>query len=94
MRWFKRAQDAALSQVEEMEMMLDILGNRSEYAVSAVRSALYGLEDVNAQIDQTIMEIDDIQNRAAVVKSGLEARKEKNSRIRQNFRSLLCEGEE
>ena len=46
---------------------------------------------VDAEIEQTISEIDEIQTRMTNARAGLEARRDKNQRINQNFKSLLCE---
>lgn len=50
-----------------------------------------GLDAIDAEIEQTISEIGEIQTRMTNARAGLEARRDKNQRIKQNFKSLLCE---
>ena len=50
-----------------------------------------GLDAIDAEIEQTISEIDEIQARMSTARAGLEARRNKNQRIKANFKSLLCE---
>lgn len=50
-----------------------------------------GLDAIDAEIEQTISEIDEIQTHMTNARAGLEARRDKNQRIKQNFKSLLCE---
>lgn len=77
--------------LEQKEAKLSVLTQRSDDAVQLVRSTLNGLDAIDIEIDQTISEIDDIQNRMSNARAGLVARREKNQRIKQNFKSLLCE---
>lgn len=87
MALFKKAQDA----LEQKEAKLAALTQQSDNAVQLVRSTLNGLDAIDTEIDQTISEIDEIQTRMSNARAGLEARREKNQRIKQNFKSLLCE---
>jgi chlorite dismutase len=77
--------------LEQKETKLSILNQQSDDAVQLVRSTLNGLDAIDAEIEQTISEIDAIQARMRNARAGLEARREKNQRIKQNFKSLLCE---
>jgi chlorite dismutase len=77
--------------LEQKETKLSILNQQSDDAVQLVRSTLNGLDAIDAEIEQTISEIDAIQARMCNARAGLEARREKNQRIKQNFKSLLCE---
>lgn len=75
----------------QKEARLASLNMRSDNAVQVVRTAIDGLQAVDAEIDKTISEIEEIQSRASKTKAGLEARRNKNQQIMQNFKSLLCE---
>lgn len=77
--------------LDQKETKLSILNQQSDDAVQLVRSTLNGLDAIDAEIEQTISEIDAIQARMRNTRAGLEARREKNQRIKQNFKSLLCE---
>ena len=74
--------------LEQKEAKLSVLTQRSD---DAVRSTMNGLDAIDAEIEQTISEIDEIQTRMSNARAGLEARRNKNQRIKQNFKSLLCE---
>lgn len=77
--------------LEQKELKLCVLEQQSEDAVQLVRSSMAGLDAIDAEIAQTISEIDEIQARMSSARAGLEARRSKNQRIKQNFKSLLCE---
>lgn len=77
--------------LEQKEAKLHTLTSRSEGAVQLVRSTMDGLDEIDTEIEQTISEIDEIQTRMSNARAGLEARRTKNHRIKQNFKSLLCE---
>lgn len=77
--------------LEQKEAKLASLTQQSDDAVQLVRSTLNGLDAIDADIDQTISEIDEMQARMSTARAGLEARLTKNQRIKQNFKSLLCE---
>lgn len=77
--------------LEQKEAKLSVLTQRSDDAVQLVRSTMNGLDAIDAEIEQTISEIDEIQTRMSNARAGLEARRNKNQRIKQNFKSLLCE---
>lgn len=83
----KKMQDV----LEQKEARLSVLTQRSDDAVQLVRSTMNGLDAIDAEIEQTISEIDEIQTRMSNARAGLEARRNKNQRIKQNFKSLLCE---
>lgn len=83
----KKMQDA----LEQKEAKLSVLTQRSDDAVQLVRSTMNGLDAIDAEIEQTISEIDEIQARMSTARAGLEARRNKNQRIKANFKSLLCE---
>ena len=83
----KKMQDV----LEEKEAKLSVLTERSDDAVQLVRSTMNGLDAIDAEIEQTISEIDEIQARMSTARAGLEARRNKNQRIKANFKSLLCE---
>lgn len=77
--------------LEQKEAKLSVLTQRSDDAVQLVRSTMNGLDAIDVEIEQTISEIDEIQARMSTARAGLEARRDKNQRIKQNFKSLLCE---
>jgi peptidoglycan hydrolase CwlO-like protein len=77
--------------LEQKEAKLSVLTQRSDDAVQLVRSTMNGLDAIDAEIEQTISEIDEIQARMSTARAGLEARRNKNQRIKANFKSLLCE---
>ena len=88
MALFKKKMEDVL---EQKEAKLSVLTQRSDDAVQLVRSTMNGLDAIDAEIEQTISEIDEIQTRMSTARAGLEARRTKNQRIKQNFKSLLCE---
>lgn len=77
--------------LEQKEAKLSALSQQSEDAVQLVRATVNGLDAIDEEIDQTISEIEEIQARMSSARAGLEARRNKNQRIKQNFKSLLCE---
>ena len=77
--------------LEQKENKLGALNQRSEDALQLLRTTLNGLDAVDIEIDQTMAEIDEIQARMAKAREGLVERRNKNQRIKQNFKSLLCE---
>ena len=83
----KKMQDV----LEQKEAKLSVLTQRSDDAVQLVRSTMNGLDAIDAEIEQTISEIDEIRARMSTARAGLEARRNKNQRIKANFKSLLCE---
>lgn len=83
----KKMQDV----LEQKEAKLSVLTQRSDDAVQLVRSTMNGLDAIDAEIEQTISEIDEIQARMSTARAGLEARRNKNQRIKANFKSLLRE---
>lgn len=89
MALFKKTKDQ--DALEQKETKLLILNQQSDDAVQLVRSTLNGLDAIDMEIEQTISEIDEMQARMSNARAGLEARRIKNQRIKQNFKSLLCE---
>lgn len=87
MALLKKMQDV----LEQKEAKLSALTQQSDDAVQLVRLTMNGLDAIDAEIEQTISEIDEIQTRMTNARAGLEARRDKNQRIKQNFKSLLCE---
>ena len=83
----KKMQDV----LEQKEAKLSALTQQSDDAVQLVRLTMNGLDAIDAEIEQTISEIDEIQTRMTNACADLEARRDKNQRIKQNFKSLLCE---
>lgn len=83
----KKMQDV----LEQKEAKLSVLTQKSDDAVQLVRSTMNGLDAIDAEIEQTISGIDEIQTRMSNARAGLEVRRNKNQRIKQNFKSLLCE---
>ena len=83
----KKMQDV----LEQKEAKLSVLTQRSDDAVQLVRSTMNGLDAIDAEIVCSISEIDEIQARMSTARAGLEARRNKNQRIKANFKSLLCE---
>ena len=74
----------------QKEAKLASLNAQSETAIQLVQSTINGLEAVNSEIEQTMAEINDHQKRLAETYEGLDATRNKNQRIMQNFKSLLC----
>ena len=89
MAMFKKAKMKDV--LEQKEAKLSTLSQQSEDAVQLVRATVNGLDAIDEEIDQTISEIEEIQARMSSARAGLEARRNKNQRIMQNFKSLLCE---
>lgn len=87
MALFKKMQDV----LEQKEAKLSALTQQSDDAVWLVRLTMNDLDAIDTEIEQTISEIDEIQTRMTNARAGLEARRDKNQRIKQNFKSLLCE---
>lgn len=88
MALFKKKMQDVLGQNGQLSFLLT---QRSDDAVQLVRSTMNGLDAIDAEIEQTISEIDEIQARMSTARAGLEARRNKNQRIKANFKSLLCE---
>ena len=76
--------------LEQKEAELVALNERSASAVQLVQATIEGLDRTNAQIQMKMEEIKEIQNRFACVRDGLEATYNKNQKIAQNFKALLC----
>ena len=76
--------------LEQQEAALELLNQQSMNAIQMFSAAATTLENVNAKIDTTMQEIDAYQKRLAETRVGLNATREKNQRIMQNFKNLLC----
>lgn len=74
----------------QKEAKLATLNARSETAIQLVQTTITGLETVNSEIEATMAEINDHQKRLAETYEGLDATRNKNQRIMQNFKNLLC----
>lgn len=77
--------------LEQKEAKLFYLSHQSEAAIQLVRATVTGLDAIDEEIEKTISEIDEMQARMNTARAGLEERRNKNQRIKQNFKSLLCE---
>lgn len=73
----------------QKEAKLEFLNQRSTGAVQTILDAMGEFDMIEAEIAQTVTEIDEMQSRMSVTRAGLEARREHNARIRQNFKRLL-----
>lgn len=76
--------------LEQKEAELAALNNKSESAIQLVQATIDGLDRTNSQIQTKIEEIDEIQRRFSNTRDGLEATYNKNQKIMQNFKTLLC----
>lgn len=76
--------------IEQKEAELVALTVQSTSAIQLVQNTIDGLNETNAQIQAKIEEIDAIQKRLADTRGGLDATYNKNARIMQNFKTLLC----
>ena len=76
--------------LEQKEAELVALNNKSESAIQLVQATIDGLDRTNSQIQTKIEEIDEIQRRFSNTRDGLEATYNKNQKIMQNFKTLLC----
>lgn len=76
--------------LEQKEAELVALSNKSDSAIQLVRATIDGLDRTNSQIQTKIEEIDEIQRRFSNTRDGLEATYNKNQKIMQNFKTLLC----
>lgn len=76
--------------LEQKESELVALNNKSDSAIQLVRATIDGLDRTNSQIQTKIEEIDEIQRRFSSTRDGLEATYNKNQKIMQNFKTLLC----
>ena len=85
--WKKVPQPTILEQKEAELVALNV---QSASAVQLVQNTIDGLSETNAQIQAKIEEIDAIQKRFSDARGGLEATYNKNQRIMQNFKTMLC----
>lgn len=74
----------------QKEAELVALNERSDAAIRLVQATVTGLETVNGKIEATMAEINEYQKRLAETYEGLDATRNKNQRIMQNFKNLLC----
>lgn len=79
-----------LNILEQKEAELVALNERSADAIRLVQATIDGIDRTNAQIQTKIEEIDEIQKRFSSTRDGLEATYNKNQKIAQNFKALLC----
>ena len=73
----------------QKEAKLELLNQRSTGAVQTIIDTMDEFDMIEAEIAQTVSEIDEMQSRMSVTRAKLEARREHNARIRQNFKRLL-----
>lgn len=76
--------------LEQKEAELVALNERSASAIQLVQATIEGLDKTNTQIRTKIEEIDEIQKRFSSTRDGLETTYNKNQKIMQNFKTLLC----
>lgn len=74
----------------QKEAKLVALNEQSDAAIRLVQATVTGLETVNGEIEATMAEINEYQKRLAETYDGLDATRNKNQRIMQNFKNLLC----
>jgi len=74
----------------QKEAKLVALNEQSDAAIRLVQATVTGLETVNGEIEATMAEINEYQKRLAETYEGLDATRNKNQRIMQNFKNLLC----
>lgn len=74
----------------QKEAKLVALNEQSDAAIRLVQATVTGLETVNGEIEATMAEINEYQKRLAETYEGLGVTRNKNQRIMQNFKNLLC----
>lgn len=74
----------------QKEAKLVALNKQSDAAIRLVQATVTGLETVNGEIEATMAEINEYQKRLAETYEGLGVTRNKNQRIMQNFKNLLC----
>ena len=74
----------------QKEAKLVALNKQSDAAIRLVQETVTGLETVNGEIEATMAEINEYQKRLAETYEGLGVTRNKNQRIMQNFKNLLC----
>lgn len=76
--------------VQQKERKLTKLQAKSNSAIQMVQSTIGYLEAVNSEIQSTQTEIDTYMSRLEETRSGLASTFDKNQKIMQNFKQLLC----
>ena len=88
----KRKLDNASDIIQAKKARLEELQEESDFAIKMVSDTIGNLEAVNADIAQTVAEIDTYVNSLNATRDGLSQTSERNARIMQNFKQLLCVG--
>lgn len=76
--------------LEQKEAELVSLNMQSASAVQLVQNTIDGLDRTNSQIKEKIDEIKLIQRQFSDIQSGLEVTFNRNNKIMQNFKAMLC----
>lgn len=76
--------------LEQKEAELVSLNMQSASAVQLVQNTIDGLDRTNSQIKEKIDEIELIQRQFSDIQSGLESTFNRNNKIMQNFKAMLC----
>lgn len=76
--------------LEQKEAELVSLNMQSASAVQLVQNTIDGLDRTNSQIKEKIDEIEMIQRQFSDIQSGLESTYNRNNKIMQNFKAMLC----
>lgn len=82
--------EPTMSLAQQKEARLNSLRTQADVAVQIVNNAIEDLELLNVHIDQEIGEIDEILRQLSETRSGLDAERAKNTKVRKNFAELLC----
>lgn len=77
--------------LENKRRELELFTQQFYDAVSVVAGSIARLEAISEQTQKKIAEIEEYQARLQETKDGLAKANDKNTRIIQNFKSLLCE---
>lgn len=77
--------------LENKKRELELFTQQFEDAVSVVTDSIARLEAISEQTQKKIAEIEEYQAHLQETKDGLAKANDKNARIIQNFKSLLCE---
>lgn len=86
----KKQMDVLTEKTERLES----LTKKADSAVSLVKSTINGLQDTNAEIEQTTREIDEYCASLTTVRDQLNKNYRHNTAIIANFSKLLDVGEE
>lgn len=76
--------------LEQKEAELVSLNMQSASAVQLVQNTIDGLDRTNSQIKEKIDEIEMIQRQFSDIQCGLESTYNRNNKIMQNFKAMLC----